>query len=146
MTRDDWYAYAESTPLTPDQRGAILGHCDRLGLTYRPERLAVLAELLELDELESTADLTLGQAGRLVNLLQRTRDRAELPDPAAAADDDDDGQDDEPDAGAGAVAKPVTLADALGKLALALWLIFGRAPEAADPADTLIEPRGTVSP
>lgn len=80
MTREEWCAYAESVPLTPDQRGAILGHCERLGLTDRAERLAVFAELLGLDDLATTADLTLGQAGRLVNLLQRTRDRDELPD------------------------------------------------------------------
>lgn len=93
MTREEWNAYAESVPLTPDQRGAILGHCDRLGLTDRGERLTVLAAVLDLDELESTAGLTLGQAGRLVNLLQHTSGRADLPDVTAAAVGD--GQDDE---------------------------------------------------
>lgn len=134
MTRDEWNSHAETAPLTPDQRGAILGHCDRLGLADRCERLAVLAELLGLDNLESTADLTLGQAGRLVNLLQHTRDRGELLELAAAAAHDGQG-----DATAAAV-KPVTLADALGQITLALWQIFGAAPEPAKPG----VPEGSV--
>jgi hypothetical protein len=64
--------------------------CDRLGLDDRAERLAVCAALLGVDELGSTRDLVMGQAGQLLNILQRTRDRGDLPDVTPAADGDED--------------------------------------------------------
>jgi len=133
VTRDEWNAYAASVPLTPPQRGAILGHCARLGLVDRRERLAVLAELLNYDGLESTADLTLGDAGRLVNILEHTHDRAELPDVGQL---DGDGQDGEHDAGTTAAnAGGVSLADALMQIAVMLWQLFGPGPEQPKSTD-----------
>jgi hypothetical protein len=92
MTRDEWNAYAESVPLTRDQRGAIMREAERLRLADpadRAERLAIFAELLGVDELGSTADLTLGQAGRLVAMLRDVGDRSELPDVTTRADGED---------------------------------------------------------
>jgi hypothetical protein len=109
MTRDDWYAYAESVPLTPNQRGAIMHECDRLGVADRTERLAMLAGLLGLDMLSSTADLTLSQAGQLVRILSDTRDRAELPEVATAAETGDDGQEGE---------QCLSVADAISRILL----------------------------
>jgi hypothetical protein len=95
MTRDEYLAMLESDPVTPGQRGAIMRECDRLGLTDRAERLSVLAELLDLDALGSTGELTMGQAGKLVNARQNTRDRGDLPDVTTAAGPGDDGQDED---------------------------------------------------
>ncbi|HEY1621757.1 MAG TPA: hypothetical protein VGG25_29320 [Streptosporangiaceae bacterium] len=79
----------ETEPLTERQLGAVLGEFRRLGLDRpadRAERLAVSAELLGLDGLDSTRDLVMGEAGRLVSILRNTASRAELatlPAPAA---------------------------------------------------------------
>jgi hypothetical protein len=89
MTRDEYLHVLATEPATSTQVGAIIGEFDRLGITGRAERLAISAELLGLDGLDSTADLTQGQAGYLVNLLRRTRDRTGLPGITAAGDDED---------------------------------------------------------
>lgn len=136
MTRDEWIAYIQSKPLTGYQRGAIMRQCDRLGLADRTERLAVLAALVGLDALGSTADLTQGQGGYLVSLLQRTRDRNELPAVsvvATAADggdqlehvNDDDGLDlgdmENDDA------EPVSVLDAIERFLLMFAIaVYGR--------------------
>jgi hypothetical protein len=65
----DWHAVLASEPATCGQVGAIHGECQRLGLTDRAERLAVTATLLGLDGLDSTRDLVMGDAGRLVRML-----------------------------------------------------------------------------
>lgn len=82
MTRDEWIQVLDSEPATPNQRGALMRECERLGLTGRAERLAVLAGLLGADELDTTGDLTMGQAGQLVGILHRAGGLAELPDVA----------------------------------------------------------------
>lgn len=121
MTREEWLAVLDSEPATPNQRGAIMRECNRLELVDRDERLAVLAAMLGLDGLASTGDLTMGQAGQLVNALQRTRDRAELPE---ADDGGDEHQADSPghvgcrDGEPGAA--PVSIAEALRRIALIL--------------------------
>jgi hypothetical protein len=92
--------------------------CDRLGLDDRAERLAVCAALLGVDELGSTGDLVMGQAGQLVNTLRIIRDRAELPDVTAAAVDDDEGQDDEDDRGG----ESMTLIGAVSSVILVIAL------------------------
>lgn len=82
MTRDEYLEVLATEPATGTQVGAIIGEFERLGVANRAERLAISAELLGVDKLASTADLVMGQAGYLVALLQRTRDRTAL---AAAA-------------------------------------------------------------
>jgi hypothetical protein len=139
VNRDEYLAALETEPATANQRGAVMREFARLGFHPRRDRarrLAVIAMLLDLDELESTAYLTLGQAGWLVNLLQRTRDRAELPEaPPAIADD---GQGDEHDSGtAASVIKSATLADALGQIAVMLWELFGPGSKPRESGDRL---------
>jgi hypothetical protein len=127
VNRADWHAHIESVPLTPAQRGRIMAECARLGLAGRAERLAVLARLLGLDGLGSTADLTQGQAGRLVSLFQRIRDRSGLPEITAAAgggQGDGEHQDGE----------PVTLAGALIRAAVMICAI-SRGNASADYRD-----------
>jgi hypothetical protein len=113
MTRVEYLEMLATEPATPMQVGAIMGEFDRLGVADRAERLALSAELLGLDELDSTTDLVMGEAGRLVGILRSTRDRAELGD--AGGD------------------KPVTIADLIGQVALVLWQVFGAAPEPIKP-------------
>jgi hypothetical protein len=105
VNREEYLARLATEPATANQRGAIMSEFERLGFHHRrdrAERLAVCAALLGTGELGSTAELTQGQAGQLVNLLQRITDRAELPRGAAApaaSDSQPDGQDhDEPGA------------------------------------------------
>ncbi len=78
MTRDEYLAVLAETPATPNQVGAIVHECERLGLADRAERLAITAALAGLDELASTRDLTMGEAGRLCRMLPLVADRAEL--------------------------------------------------------------------
>jgi len=54
----------------------------------RAERLAISAALLDLDGLDSTKDLTMGQAGQLYRTLVDIRDRGELHAAAHLADED----------------------------------------------------------
>lgn len=91
MTREEYLARLATEPATANQRGAIMGEFARLGLHYRrdrAERLAACAVLLGIAELGTIAELTQGQAGQLVNLLQRITDRAGLPQGAPPAADD----------------------------------------------------------
>jgi len=92
VTLEEWHAVLTSEPATPNQVGAIHGEARRLNLTDRAERLAASAALLDLDQLGSTRDLTMGQADCLLRTLQDCRDRAALdamiparpqPEPAA---------------------------------------------------------------
>lgn len=120
-------------PATPHQRGAVLREFERLGFDEagRAERLAVCAALLGLDELGSTTELVMGQAGQLVNMLQRVRYRAELPAAAAAAvaddhaeavrADADDGQGDEHASEEQPPATRLTLAEVVARM-IARWL------------------------
>jgi len=68
----------ETTLATRTQVGAIHGEFRRLGVRQRDERLVISATLLDLDDLGSTSELTMGEAGKLVRILRATRDRAEL--------------------------------------------------------------------
>lgn len=68
-----------TTPATRAQVGAIAGEFQRrMGVRRRDQRLEISAALLHLDGLNSTADLTMGQAGKLLHILRSTPDRAEL--------------------------------------------------------------------
>lgn len=80
MTRDEWNAVLATKPATPNQVGAILREFARLGYrdADRAGRLAVSAAMLGLDELASTTDLVMGDAGRLLCMLRDIRDRGEL--------------------------------------------------------------------
>jgi hypothetical protein len=89
MTRDEWNQVLATKPATGPQVGAIIAEFERLGVADRSERLAISAELLGLEELGSTTDLVMGDAGRLVATLRRTRHRGELPDVTAADVDED---------------------------------------------------------
>jgi hypothetical protein len=88
VTRDEYLEILATQPATGAQVGAIISEFDRLGVVDRAERLATTAELLELEHVGSTTDLVMGDAGRLVRMLQRTRDHAELAGISASADDE----------------------------------------------------------
>jgi hypothetical protein len=81
MTRDEYLKVLATERATPDQRGAVMREFSRLGFgeNDRAERLAVCALLLGLSEVDSTRDLTMGQAGYLVRLLGACTSRAALP-------------------------------------------------------------------
>jgi hypothetical protein len=112
----------ETEPATPNQVGVIRREFGRLGLGAdgRAERLAISAALLGLGGLDSTRDLTMGEAGRLYRMLLDFRHRDEL---ATAVDLGGEGQ-----GGAPAYEKlasdGVSLADALLRVmppAFAAW-------------------------
>jgi len=88
MNLDEWHAVLATEPATSNQRGAIMREFGRLGFGEedRAERLAACAALLGLDELDTTGDLTMGQAGQLVGTLMRFADRGELTAAAYLAD------------------------------------------------------------
>jgi hypothetical protein len=118
MNRDEYLAVLETEPVTPNQRGAILGHFRRLGFhprSDRAERLAICAALAGLDALGATAELTMGQAGQVINVLERTRDRAELAAATVAAGG----------AGSGDDAEQLTPAEAVGRIIILVYLAFG---------------------
>jgi hypothetical protein len=114
MTRDEWNAVLATEAATPAQRGAIMGEFGRLGFGAhdRDQRLATAAAILGLDTLGSIRDLVMGDAGRLLHILQRTRDRSELSALASSAE-----------RGAGDVAPghEGTLSGALIRVLAAVW-------------------------
>jgi len=82
MNRDEYLTALETEPATANQRGAIMREFARLGFHPRRDRarrLAICAALLELDELRSTGELVMGQAGQLVKALQGITDLSGLP-------------------------------------------------------------------
>lgn len=86
MTRDEWRAFAESAPATPNQVGAIHREFSRLGFgaADRAGRLRITGQLARADgQLATTKDLTMGQAGRVVGALTECRSPRDL---YAAAD------------------------------------------------------------
>jgi hypothetical protein len=78
VTLDEWHEVLATEPATPNQVGRIRAEFGRLGLTDRAGRLAITAALAGLDDLGSTRDLTLGQAGRLCGMLPHVASRGEL--------------------------------------------------------------------
>jgi len=120
VNREEWHAVLATESATPTQVGALHGEFRRLGYNEdedRAERLAVCATLSGLGELETTSDLTMGEAGRLINLLRQTRDAGEL---AALLPARGEHQGDE----VPAVEGGMTLAQALARviaIALAIW-------------------------
>ncbi len=82
MKLDDWRQVQASEPATRNQLGAIMREFERLGYQRsrwdRPARLAAAAVLLGLDQFDSLHDLNLGDAGRLLRILQGFRSRAQL--------------------------------------------------------------------
>lgn len=129
MTRDEWCAYAESTPATPAQVGAIVGEFERLGVVDRAERLAISAELLGLENLGSTKHLVMGDAGRLYRMLLDVRDRGELPGVTAAAVDGDQADDDR------AGNERITWAEAITRIIIMAYMAFHRKGTAGELAD-----------
>ena len=117
MTRDEYNVILATEPATANQVGAAMGEFERLGfgLADRRERLAVAVALLRLDELRSTWDLTMGQAGRLVGLLRQIPDRAALDTELAAAGDEGQA---EHVVSQGEAGEGVSLAAALARLAV----------------------------
>ena len=72
MTRDEWRAFAESTPATRNLVGAIRREFERLGFgeAGRAERLWITGQLAQAPgQLATTHDLTTGQAGRVVGAM-----------------------------------------------------------------------------
>jgi hypothetical protein len=120
VTLDEWHAVLATELATPNQRGAIMHEFGRLGFGEgdRAERLAICAALAGLENLDSTADLTMGQAGQVYRALLDIGDRAELLDTAERGGEDQaaEGEADEKSAGP-------TLIEAIGQLiiAFAIW-------------------------
>lgn len=72
MTITDYRARLDTGPLTPNQRGRIMGEFHRLGFHQtrdRAERLRLTAQLAGLSGVASVKDLTRGEAGRVVRAL-----------------------------------------------------------------------------
>src|SRR6266516_3778955 len=70
-------------PLTEAQLGAIHGEFRRLGFHVRydrPERLRLTAELAGTPVVDTTNDLTMGEAGRVIRALRGGRTIAEVYD------------------------------------------------------------------
>ncbi len=84
MNRAEFLQKLATEPATPRQLGAVMHEFERLGYRRstvdRPARLGVAAALLHLEQLGSTHDLTMGEAGRLLHMLQgfRSGSRADL--------------------------------------------------------------------
>lgn len=146
MNRDEWNHVLDTESLTSNQRGAIMREFDRLGIRDRAERLRICASLLGLAELGSTSDLVMGQAGQLVDVLQRTADRAALRQAAAAPSSggtqsaEHDGQDHNADARADRPASsgPITWPQIIARLVTAI--------RAAVRGDTDSSARGNSEP
>lgn len=70
----------DTDPLTPNQLGAIRGGFTRLGFDPlgRPERLRLTAALARSGPVESTRELLMGEAGRVVNALGRCQTADQL--------------------------------------------------------------------
>lgn len=133
MKSEDWHQVLATRPATPNQRGAIMGHFERLGLhprRDRAERLAVCAALLGIRELGSTSDLSMGQAGRLISTLRHLRDRADLPAPAALPAHAAETAGGDQGSGTDGV---VTLADALRRLGVFIAAALHQRQDAGDP-------------
>jgi hypothetical protein len=82
-TLTDYRTRLDTEPLTGNQLGRIMAEFDRLGLYsrkyHRAERLRLTAILADYPgELETTKDLTQGEAGRVVRSLIGCRTRADL--------------------------------------------------------------------
>lgn len=75
----------DTDPATRLQVGAVIGAFTQLGLRDREERLGLSADLLGLDCLGSTRELTKGQAGKLLSIVRAAPDLASLRRTAAAA-------------------------------------------------------------
>jgi len=86
MNLGEWRQVLATEPATPHQIGAIHRESARLGLDGRAGRLRGCAAILGLGDLESTRNLTMGEAGKLVRTLCEVRDLSELPATTAAAD------------------------------------------------------------
>jgi hypothetical protein len=72
MTIAEYRAILDRKPLTSNQLGAIHREFYRLGFHVtadRAERLRLTAELARVPSIDSTKDLTMGQAGRVVRLM-----------------------------------------------------------------------------
>jgi len=80
MHLEQWREVLATEPATLNQVGKIHREFGRLGFGEddRPERLEICAGMLDLEELGSLRDLTMGDAGRLISILVRVRDRAHL--------------------------------------------------------------------
>jgi hypothetical protein len=116
----EWHQVLATAPATPNQRGAIMGEFERLGFEEadRAERLAICAALAGLENLGSTADLTMGQAGQLYRMLLDIGDRDELLAAAGLADEDQAAEIDEDQADEQQPAG-LTIAEAIKQLILA---------------------------
>lgn len=158
MNRDEWNDLMATERITRNQRGAIMREFDRLGFHYkrdRADRLAVCAALLGIDGLDSTDDLTQGQAGQLVNALQRTATRAELPrivtapvadgtQPAVEHQGQDQGHVDDPaETGPAAPGEPMTWPQLITRLLAVVYaVVHGNADAGQDAADHEPSSRG----
>jgi hypothetical protein len=121
VTRDEYLEILATQPATGAQVGAIISEFDRLGVVDRAERLAITAELLELEHVGSTTDLVMGDAGRLVRMLQRTRDHAELVGISAPADDEDQADEAAETADDDPVDEPLTWPEAIIRIIAVIY-------------------------
>lgn len=121
MTRDEYLHMLATEPATVTQVGAIHSEFARLGVHDRTERLAISAALLDLEELGSTTDLVMGDAGRLVRMLLDIRHRAELPDVTAAADDEDQADEGDEDQAGQVETERVTWPEAITRILVMIY-------------------------
>ncbi len=94
MKLSEWHRVLETQPATANQVGVIRREFERLGLGAdgRAERLAISAVLLGFGGLDSTRDLTMGDAGRLYRMLLGFRDRDELASAVSLSGEDQAGE------------------------------------------------------
>jgi hypothetical protein len=80
MKLAEWHEQLATEPLRPNQLGAIHGEFRRLGYGRldRAARLEVTAELARCGPVESTRELTMGEAGRVINALRQCPDLSAL--------------------------------------------------------------------
>ena len=131
MRLDEWHHVLATEPATPNQRGVVMREFERLGFgeADRAERLAICAALAGLENLGSTADLRMGEAGQVYRVLLGVADRDELRAAAGVVDEDqahedDEGQADEDDDEGQADEQPAgpTLAGAIKHLVILAYL------------------------
>jgi len=99
---------------TRTQVGALCGELNRFGIRGHAERVSVCAALLDLDELHSTLDLTMGECGKLIGTLRGLDDRDELDELVTRAK------------AARRRSEPASLAGILGRAAAALASALNR--------------------
>src|ERR1035441_8771002 len=81
MNLTEWHEVLATEPATREQIGAIHGEFRRLGYRdpwHRADRLPVTARLAECEPIGSSKDLSQGEAGRALRMLQQCENSGSL--------------------------------------------------------------------